>query len=175
MKIPAVRVATLWLTGLPASGKTTLAHALCEALRAQGKQAVVLDGDTLRQSISSDLGFSEVHRHEHNRRVASLATVLNRQGVYTVVSLISPYRLNREQARQMHIEQSLNFFEVFVNTPLEVCIQRDPKGLYAKALAKELTQMTGVDAPYEIPQAPEFEVTPEISLQKAVKYILVGL
>lgn len=175
MTVPALCAATLWLTGLPASGKTTLAHAICEALRAQGKQAVVLDGDILRQSISLDLGFSEEHRHEHNRRVASLAAALAGQGVYAIVSLISPYRFNRKQARQMHTEQALKFFEVFVNTPLEVCIKRDPKGLYAKALAKELTQMTGIDAPYEIPQAPEFEITPDIPLQEAVKHILAEL
>ncbi|MGL4668337.1 MAG: adenylyl-sulfate kinase [Saezia sp.] len=172
VKSKQLNAATLWLTGLPASGKTTLANSLCQTLRKNGKQAVVLDGDELRKGLSADLRFSEADRNEHVRRVGALACVLGAQGVYAVVSLISPYRAVRDAVRQEHEKQNLAFTEIFVDTPLEECIKRDPKGLYAKALAGELQNMTGIDAPYEAPLQPNVHVTAYMSIDEAVALVL---
>lgn len=175
MKSQMMKSATLWLTGLPASGKTTLAEKLCKVLRDNGKQSVVLDGDELRRGLSADLGFSEADRNEHVRRVGALACVLSAQGVFTIVSLISPYRAGRDAIRQQHEEQGLRFIEMFVDTPLDVCMGRDPKGLYVKALTGEIKNMTGVSAPYEAPLQPDVRVTPGVSVDDVVAQVLKTL
>lgn len=144
----------LWLTGLPASGKTTIALALEERLRGQGLRVEVLDGDEVRRGLSAGLGFSRQDREEHNRRVIFVARLLARNGVAVIVPLISPYREVRALARQ----QIPNFFEVWVRCSLEECIRRDPKGFYAKALRGEISNMTGIQDPYEEPLNPELVI-----------------
>jgi adenylylsulfate kinase len=141
----------VWLTGLPASGKTTIARALEAALRVEGIPTEVLDGDELRGVLSPDLGFSQADRELHNRRVIYLAKLLSRNGVMTIVALISPYRAVRDAARQ----ELGRFVEVWVKCSIEECIRRDPKGHYRRALTGENAQMTGVQAPYEPPEHPE--------------------
>ncbi len=153
--------ATLWLTGLSGSGKSTVAAA-CEALLVeQGRPAYVLDGDNVRHGLNGDLGFSAADRAENVRRVGHVARLLADAGVVAIVPLISPYQVDRDGVRAMHREADLPFYEVFVDTPLELCEQRDPKGLYAKARAGEIKGFTGVDDPYEAPSAPELVLRPE--------------
>ncbi|HEX5587895.1 MAG TPA: adenylyl-sulfate kinase [Acidimicrobiia bacterium] len=150
-----VRGATVWLTGLSGSGKSTIASALVAALTARGVLSATLDGDNLRHGLNGDLGFSAADREENVRRVGEVARLFADTGVIAVVPLISPYRAGRDHARALHAAADLAFVEVFVDTPIEVCEQRDPKGLYAKARAGELTGFTGIDDPYEAPLAPE--------------------
>ena len=145
------RGGTVWLTGLPASGKSTIAFAVEAALVQTGHLAYVLDGDNLRQGLSADLGFSAEGRKENIRRVGEVAQLFADTGVIVLVSLISPYREDREQVRETHRKAGLPFIEVFVNAPLSVCEARDPKGLYRRARAGELVGLTGIDAPYEVP------------------------
>lgn len=165
-------MATIWLTGLPASGKTTIAYALCSKLHKIQKQAVVLDGDELRQGLSADLGFSPQDRLEHIRRVGALACTLNGQGTHVIVSLISPYAQSRDEVRKAHQKKNRQFFEIFVDTPLQACIQRDPKGLYAKAASGSLKGLTGIDAPYEKPVAPDLTIcTTAVSIESAVEQL----
>lgn len=147
--------ATVWLTGLPASGKTTLAQAVQDSLRADGTASYVIDGDELRTGLTSDLGFSRDDRAESVRRAGELALVLLRAEVVPLVSLVSPYRTDRDLVRSRHRESGFGFIEVHVATPLEVCEARDPKGLYAKARRGELRWMTGLDDPYEPPESAE--------------------
>jgi bifunctional enzyme CysN/CysC len=149
---------TLWLTGLPGAGKTTLSTAAHRALVGQGRPTAVLDGDVLRRGISSDLGLSPGGRHEQARRAAHVATILSEAGVVAIVALVSPFAADRDRAREIHRELGLPFYEVWVDTPLEECERRDPKGLYSRARAGEITGMTGLDAPYERPAAPELRV-----------------
>lgn len=152
--------ATVWLTGLSGSGKSTVAHA-CEAMLVRaGRPAYVLDGDNLRHGLNADLGFSAEDRAENVRRVAHVARLMADAGLVVLVPLISPYRAGRDQARAMHDEAGLPFVEVFVDTPIELCEARDPKGLYAKARAGQLTGFTGIDDPYEPPLAPEVVLRP---------------
>jgi bifunctional enzyme CysN/CysC len=152
--------ATIWLTGLSGSGKSTVAAA-CEArLVAFERPAYVLDGDNIRHGLNSDLGFSAADRAENVRRVGHVARLMADAGVVVLVPLISPYRADRDQVRRLHAEAGLPFVEVFVDTPIELCEQRDPKGLYAKARAGEITGFTGVDDPYEPPDHPELVLTP---------------
>jgi bifunctional enzyme CysN/CysC len=151
--------ATIWFTGLPASGKSTLAVALEQRLVASGRPAYVLDGDNLRHGLNGDLGFSEADRAENMRRTAHAARLLADAGVVALVSLVSPLAAERRRARELHEEAGLPFFEVWVSTPVEVCERRDPKGLYKRARAGELTGLTGVDAPYEAPASPDVEAT----------------
>jgi bifunctional enzyme CysN/CysC len=150
--------ATVWLTGLPASGKSTLAAALEAELVSSGRIAYRLDGDNLRHGLTGDLGFDPADRAENVRRTAHAARLLADAGVVVVVALVSPYLADRGAARQIHVESELPFLEVFVDTPLEVCERRDPKGLYARARAGQLTGMTGIDDPYEAPDAPDLTV-----------------
>jgi bifunctional enzyme CysN/CysC len=152
--------ATVWLTGLSGSGKSTVAVALEQELLTAGRPAYLLDGDNLRHGLNGDLGFSADDRDENVRRVAHVARLFADAGVVAIVPLISPYRRARELARSLHDTAGLRFVEVFVDTPLELCEQRDPKGLYAKARAGELTGMTGIDDPYEAPLDPELTLTP---------------
>ena len=153
--ILGLRGATVWLTGLPASGKSTIAEELERALVASGRPAYLLDGENVRHGLSGDLGFSAADRHEHARRVASVARMLADAGLVTVVALVSPAAADRAWARQLHEEAGLHFVEAWVDTPLEVCEQRDPHGMYARARAGTLAGFTGVDSPYEQPERPD--------------------
>lgn len=153
--------ATVWLTGLSGSGKSTVAGALERLLVLAGRPAYRLDGDNLRHGLNSDLGFSAEDRHENVRRAGEVAAILAEAGVVAIVPVISPYRRGRDAVRAIHAERGLPFFEVFVDTPIEVCEQRDPKGLYAKARAGEITGFTGVDDPYEAPLSAELVLTPD--------------
>ena len=148
----------IWLTGLPASGKSTIAASLTERMRSFGLPVETLDGDEIRRGLSRDLRFSIDDRKEHNRRIIFLSKVLLRNGIIVLVSLISPYRQVREFARR----ELSRFIEVHVKCTLEQCIIRDPKGYYAKALRGEITNFTGIDDPYEEPQEPDVTVDTEV-------------
>jgi bifunctional enzyme CysN/CysC len=154
------RGATIWLTGLSGSGKSTVAAACERLLVDAGRPAYVLDGDNLRHGLNGDLGFSAADRAENVRRVGHVARLFADAGVVALVPLISPYRADRDLVRGLHADAGARFIEVFVDTPIELCEQRDPKGLYAKARAGEITGFTGIDDPYEAPQAPELVLTP---------------
>jgi bifunctional enzyme CysN/CysC len=167
--------ATVWLTGLSGSGKSTVAVAAERALVAAGRPAYVLDGDNLRHGINADLGFSAADRTENVRRVGHVATLLADAGVVVLVPLVSPYRADRDRVRALHREAGLLFVEVFVDTPLELCEQRDPKGLYKKARAGELTGFTGIDDPYEAPAAPELVLHPVDGDPAAMAAMVVAL
>ncbi len=147
--------ATIWFTGLPGSGKSTIAGAVEERLVAAGRPAFLLDGDNLRHGLNGDLGFDEEARCENVRRTAHVARLFAEAGTIALVSLVSPYGCDREVASGLHSAHDLHFIEVFVDAPLEVCEQRDPKGLYARARAGEITGLTGVDAPYQAPAQPD--------------------
>lgn len=162
------RGATIWLTGLSGSGKSTVAAACERQLVAAGRPAYVLDGDNLRLGLNGDLGFSADDRAENVRRVSHVARLLADAGVVALVPLISPYRAGRDAARALHAEADLPFVEVFVDTPIELCEQRDPKGLYAKARAGEITGFTGIDDPYEPPEAPELVLRPNDGTPEAM-------
>jgi bifunctional enzyme CysN/CysC len=153
--------ATAWLTGLSGSGKSTVAVALERLLVAEARPAYRLDGDNLRHGLNSDLGFSAEDRAENVRRTAHVAQLLTDSGVIAIPSLVSPYRADRELARRVHDEAGVPFLEVFVDTPLEECEKRDPKGLYARARAGEIKGFTGIDDPYERPEDPEVVLRPE--------------
>jgi bifunctional enzyme CysN/CysC len=166
----------VWLTGLPASGKSTIAVALERRLVEAGQAAYLLDGDNVRHGLSDDLGFAPGDRAEHIRRVAHVARLMADAGVVAVVSLVSPLRDDRAVARRLHEVAELPFLEVHVDTPLEECERRDPKGLYARARAGELQGFTGVDAPYEAPERPELTLrTTDGSVDGAVAEIVEEL
>jgi adenylyl-sulfate kinase len=152
--------ATVWFTGLSGSGKSTVAVATERLLLDASRAAYLLDGDNLRHGLNGDLGFSTADREENVRRAAEVARLFADAGVVSLVPLISPYRAGRDRARRAHEVAGLPFLEVFVDTPIEVCEQRDPKGLYAKARAGEITGFTGIDDPYEPPRTPELVLTP---------------
>jgi bifunctional enzyme CysN/CysC len=168
-----LRGATVWLTGLPASGKSTIAEELERALVGLGRPAYLLDGENVRHGLSGDLGFSPEDRSEHARRVASVARMFADAGMVTIVALVSPAAADREFARQVHEEAGLEFVEAWVDTPLEECERRDPHGLYARARAGELPGFTGVDAPYETPEHPDVRLHgAEESVERAVERVL---
>jgi adenylylsulfate kinase len=150
--------ATIWLTGLPSAGKTTLAHALADRLRTEGHRVEVLDGDEIRAFLSAGLGFSREDRRVNVERIGFVAELLASHGVKALVPVIAPYADSREAVRKRHQAAGTGYLEVFVATPVEVCAERDVKGLYAKQAAGELTGLTGVDDPYEVPQAPEARI-----------------
>ncbi|MFD2418284.1 adenylyl-sulfate kinase [Amycolatopsis pigmentata] len=156
----ATKGMTVWLTGLSASGKSTVAVELERRLVAAGRPAYLLDGDNLRHGLNADLGFSAGDRAENVRRVGEVARLFADAGIVAVVSLISPYRADRDRVRAAHEAAGLSFVEIFVDTPLEICEARDPKGMYAKARAGEITGFTGVDDPYEPPGEPEMVLRP---------------
>jgi len=147
--------ATVWFTGLPASGKSTLASALERRLVGIGRPAYLLDGDNLRHGLNGDLGFTARDRAENVRRTAEVARMFADAGLVALVSLVSPCADDRRLARTVHEKAGLKFIEVWVDTPVEECERRDPKGLYARARAGELRGVTGVDAPYEPPEHPD--------------------
>ncbi len=147
----------IWLTGIPASGKTTLSNLLKDHFQKKNMHAIILDGDEIRKTISKDLGFSPEDRKEHNRRVIEIAKLLVKNGIITIIPLISPYRETREFARK----EIPNFVEIYTKSSIEVCIKRDPKGLYKKAMAGEIQNMTGLQSPYEEPQNPELVLDTE--------------
>jgi len=149
---------TLWLTGLSGSGKSTIGVALEKALVMRGVLAYRLDGDNVRHGLNANLGFSADDREENIRRVGEVAKLFADAGVVTISSFISPYQRDRDQVRVLHEEAGLSFLEVFIDTPIEVCEQRDPKGLYKKARAGEIKGFTGIDDPYETPQRPEVHI-----------------
>ena len=160
--------ATLWLTGLPGAGKSTLAQALAGALGEQGRRVQILDGDDLRAGLSSDLGFSEQDRNTHVRRVGFVAQLLAAHGVIAIVPVIAPYATARNGVRQQHRDQGCRYFEVHVSTPAAECMRRDPKGLYARVAAGQLSGLTGFDAAYEAPTTPDLrldttDLTPEMA------------
>lgn len=147
--------ATLWFTGLSASGKSTIASALEQVLVKQGVNSYRLDGDNVRHGLNNNLGFSAEDRAENIRRIGEVAKLFADGGSIALTSFISPYRADRDQARKLHDDAGMKFFEVFVDTPIEVCEQRDPKGLYKKARAGEIKGFTGIDDPYEAPENAE--------------------
>ncbi len=152
--------ATLWLTGLSGSGKSTVAVEVERLLIAAGRPAYRLDGDNLRHGLNADLGFSEEDRQENVRRAGEVARLMADAGVVAIVPLISPYRAARDRVRALHRQDQLPFVEVFVDTPFVECERRDSKGLYAKARAGEISGFTGIDDPYEPPLDPELVLTP---------------
>jgi bifunctional enzyme CysN/CysC len=155
-----LRGATVWFTGLSGSGKSTVATEVERLLVGAGRPTYLLDGDNLRHGLNGDLGFSSADRDENVRRVGEVARLFADAGVVALVPLISPYRRGRDHARAIHVAAELRFVEVFVDTPLELCEARDPKGLYRKARAGELANFTGIDDPYEAPIAPELVLRP---------------
>ncbi len=167
--------ATVWFTGLPGAGKTTIATAVEARLIDAGRSAYRLDGDNLRHGLCSDLGFSKGDRETNVGRVGEIARLFADAGTVALVALVSPYTDCREKVRALHDRDGLQFLEVFVNTPAEECVRRDPKGLYARANSGNLSEMTGVDAPYEAPRAPEVELTPEMDVHAATAAVLAAL
>ena len=165
----------VWLTGLPGSGKTTLANAVAERLRRAGYRVEVLDGDWARRTISEGAGFTREERRRHLRRVAWVARLLARNGVIVLCSFVSPYRDVRREVRGI-VEEEAPFIEVYVKASLEEVMRRDPKGLYRRALAGEIKHMTGVDDPYEPPENPDLVVDTEaLSVEEGARLILEKL
>jgi bifunctional enzyme CysN/CysC len=150
--------AVVWITGLPAAGKSTLAAEIACRLREQRRPALVLDGDDLRRGLNDDLGYSRADRRESVRRTAHVAALLAASGVVAVVALVSPYTADRQRARAIAHRRGLVFVEVWVDTPLEICERRDPDGLYARARRGEIRGLTGVDDPYEPPTGAHVEI-----------------
>ena len=146
----------IWFTGLSGSGKSTLANALEKALHAQGKHTYILDGDNIRQGLNKDLGFTDADRAENIRRIAEIARLMMDAGLIVMTAFISPFRQEREMARRLIGKD--NFVEVYVDTPLEVCEQRDPKGLYKKARNGDIPNMTGINSLYETPSRPDLVI-----------------
>jgi adenylylsulfate kinase len=160
---------TLWFTGLSGAGKSTLANILAERFRSMGRRVELLDGDEVRQNLTSDLGFSKEDRDTNIRRISYVAKLLSRNGIVAITAAISPYREARERARR----EIGNFVEVYVECPLEVCAERDVKGLYAKALRGEISNFTGVSDPYEPPENPEIVVqTAQQTPEESADFIL---
>lgn len=150
------RARCIWFTGLSASGKSTIANQLEKRLHADGRHTYLLDGDNVRHGLNRDLGFTEADRVENIRRIAEVARLMVDAGLIVIVSFISPFRAERRMARQLF--EADEFVEVWVDTPLEECERRDPKGLYAKARRGELRNFTGIDSPYEPPEAAEVRI-----------------
>ncbi|MFJ7067736.1 adenylyl-sulfate kinase [Streptomyces sp. NPDC101115] len=152
---------TVWLTGLPSAGKTTLALGLAGRLRAEGHRVQVLDGDEVRAALSAELGFSKEDRDTNVRRIGYVAGLLASHGVTVLVPVIAPYAVSRAAVRERHAAQGVPYVEVHVATPVELCADRDVKGLYARQAAGELMGLTGVDDPYEAPVDPDLRLPTE--------------
>ncbi|MDH6109873.1 adenylylsulfate kinase [Kitasatospora sp. MAP12-15] len=155
---PCGRGATVWLTGLPSAGKTTLAFALADRLRAEGHRVEVLDGDEIREFLSKGLGFSKEDRHTNVTRIGFVAERLASHGVKVLAPVIAPYADSRAAVRAQHAKNGTEFLEIHVATPVDVCSERDVKGLYAKQAAGEIANLTGVDDPYEAPENPDLRI-----------------
>lgn len=165
------RGAILWFTGLSGAGKSTLAHAVEEALHQQGRRTFVLDGDNVRHGLCGDLGFSDEDRVENIRRVGEVAKLFMEAGIIVLTAFISPFRADRERVRGM-VERG-RFIEIYCDSPIEVCEQRDVKGLYVKARAGQIKEFTGISSPYEAPDNPELTVnTGAAELDACVQQIL---
>lgn len=165
--------ATIWLTGLSGSGKSTIAIALEKALHSMGTLSYRLDGDNVRLGINKNLGFSEEDRKENIRRIGEIAKLFGDTGTISLSSFISPYQSDRDQVRVLHEAAKLPFVEVFVDCALSVAEERDPKGLYKKARAGEIKNFTGIDDPYEAPENPEIHLrTDEMTLQEEVTIVI---
>ncbi len=168
--------ATIWFTGLSGSGKSTVAVALEQALFAQGRLAYRLDGDNVRHGINKNLGFSAEDRAENIRRIGEIAKLFVDSGVLALSSFVSPYRTDRDIVRKLHEDDGMDFIEIYVNVPLAVAEERDPKGLYKKARKGELPNFTGIDSPYEAPKNPDLHVSTENeSVEAIVKHLLSQL
>jgi bifunctional enzyme CysN/CysC len=163
---------TVWLTGLSGSGKSSVAVAVERALLESGRPAIILDGDNLRHGLNRDLGLSAEDRAENVRRVGEVAKLFAGVGWVALVPVISPYIADRDAVRASHEAGGLAFAEIYVDTPLEVCQSRDPKGLYAKAAAGQLTGMTGIDAPYEAPLRPDLFLDGTAAMDSLVGLVL---
>lgn len=162
--------AVLWFTGLSGSGKSTLANAVESALYERGCRTYVLDGDNIRHGLNKNLGFSDDDRQENIRRIGEVAKLFCDAGLITLTAFISPFRSDRDAVRELNGDR---FIEVFVNTPIEICEQRDPKGLYQKARAGDIPDFTGITSPYEEPENPEIDVhTADLSLKDSAQQIL---
>lgn len=161
----------LWFTGLSASGKSTLAHAVEQKLFDMGHLSIVLDGDNIRHGLNKNLGFSPEDRHENIRRIGEVSKIMTIAGIITMTAFISPYRKDRETVRNLLAADE--FIEVFVDTPLKVLEERDPKGLYKKARAGEIKDFTGISAPYEAPENPELYInTHENDLKTCIELVI---
>jgi adenylylsulfate kinase len=170
------RGATVWLTGLPSAGKSTIARALGGRLRDEGRRVEILDGDDLRTHLTADLGFSRADRDTNVARVGFVARLLARNGVVVLVPVIAPYAAARASVRAEHESDDLPFAEVHVATPLDVCASRDVKGLYAKQREGLVQGLTGVDDPYEIPESPELRLdTQGLTVDEAAAKVLAAL
>jgi bifunctional enzyme CysN/CysC len=168
--------ATIWLTGLSGSGKSSIAVALEERLHADGSGTYLLDGDNLRFGLNGDLGFSPEDRDENVRRTGEVARLFADAGLVAIVSLVSPYRAPRDRVRTIHADAGLPFLEVFVDTELAICESRDPKGLYRRARAGEITGLTGIDDPYEAPEHPELVLDGGTApISQSVELVLAAL
>lgn len=174
MEVFRQRSATIWLTGLSGAGKSTIAFELEQQLVSLGHACYVLDGDNIRHGLTSDLGFDKKDRRENIRRVAHVAQLMNDAGLIVITALISPMCEDRAMARD--IVGPSKFIETYLSAPIEACARRDPKGLYAKARAGEISSFTGVSAPYEAPTAPELQIdtaalTPGDSVASILTYL----
>lgn len=170
------RGCTLWLTGLSGSGKSTVGVALEKALADRGVLSYRLDGDNIRHGLNANLGFSADDRQENIRRVGEVARLMADAGLVTISSFISPYQADRDRVRQIHADAGIEFIEAFINTPIEICEQRDPKGLYKKARSGEIKGFTGIDDPYESPTNPEIVVnTGELDVAESVDLLIRDL
>ncbi|SDP55150.1 adenylyl-sulfate kinase [Ectopseudomonas guguanensis] len=168
------RGAVIWLTGLSGAGKSTLANALERVLHIKGIRTYILDGDKVRDGLNKDLSFSDNDRRENIRRIAEVAALMMDAGIVVITAFISPFRAERQMARQLIGDK--NFFEVYVSTPLAQCEKRDTKGLYRKARSGELLNMTGIDSPYEEPQRPNLQVdTTQRTVEEVVQEIYAHL
>lgn len=167
---------TVWLTGLSGSGKSTIAREVESRLIGSGRAAYVLDGDNLRHGINADLGFSKDDRAENVRRVGEISRLMADAGLVVLVPVIAPYDAGRKRVRADHEKAGLGYIEVFVDTPIEVCQERDPKGLYARARDGEISGMTGIDDPYEPPVDAELTIdTSKMSVNEAADRVLAQL
>lgn len=165
--------ATLWLTGLSGSGKSTVAVALEKMLLARGKHAYRLDGDNVRHGLNKNLGFSAEDRAENIRRIGEVTKLFAESGMISITSFISPYRADRDQVRAIHAESGLPYFEIYVECPLEEAEKRDPKGLYKKARAGEIKGFTGIDDPYEEPESAELVLhTADQTIEESAEALL---
>lgn len=159
----------LWLLGLSGAGKTTLAEQLITDLRSQNKKCILLDGDLLRQGLNNNLGFSTEDRHENVRRTAEVAKLFLNEGYWVIVAMITPLEIMRAENRNI---LNIAYTEIFVETSLELCQKRDPKGLYAKVSQRQITNFTGIDSPFEVPVSPNLVVkTVDRSIEECVKEI----